>query len=192
MSKSASDLRNQCAIVQPRLYDSAMVTLITLNTEPHGFKFDSCPGRSTVTSFGNGLDAQSLSEELEASESRIMAQPVTVVRLRVLLSPLWFPVSCCFAAHVTTFPSRKGHGGTVTLIFLSDNYSGGSHLPQWHLSSLLDACQWSPSPAVLVLFVPVARQAALSLVALVTGNPTSGNPAAPRLEPLRHFKIFFS
>jgi hypothetical protein len=171
-----------------------MVTLITLNTEPHGFKFDSCPGRSTVTSFGNGLDAQSLSEELEASESRrscrIMAQPVTVVRLRVLLSPLWFPVGCCFAAHVTTFPSRKGHGGT--LIFLSDNYSGGSHLPQWHLSSLLDACQWSPSPAVLVLFVPVARQAALSLVALVTGNPTSGNPAAPRLEPLRSRAAHFS
>jgi hypothetical protein len=38
-----SDLRNHCAIVQPRLYDSAMVT-ITLNTEPHGF--DSCQGHS--------------------------------------------------------------------------------------------------------------------------------------------------
>ncbi len=33
-----SDLRNHCAIVQPRLYDSAMVTQITLKTEgPHGF-----------------------------------------------------------------------------------------------------------------------------------------------------------
>ena len=40
-----SDLRNHQAIVQPRLYDSAMVTQIILNTEPHGF--DSCQGRST-------------------------------------------------------------------------------------------------------------------------------------------------
>ena len=39
-----SDLRNHCAIVQPRLYDCAMVTQITLNTEPHGF--DSCQGHS--------------------------------------------------------------------------------------------------------------------------------------------------
>ena len=37
-----SDLRNHQAIVQPRLYDSLMVTQITLNTEPHGF--DSCQG----------------------------------------------------------------------------------------------------------------------------------------------------
>ena len=50
-----NDLRNHCAIVQPRLYDSAMVTQIILNTEPHGF--DSCRGRSTAKSFGNGLDA---------------------------------------------------------------------------------------------------------------------------------------
>ena len=39
-----SDLRNHQAIVQPRLYDSLMVTQITLNTEPHGF--DSCQGHS--------------------------------------------------------------------------------------------------------------------------------------------------
>ena len=39
-----SDLRNHQAIVQPRLYDSLMVTQITLNTEPHGF--DPCQGHS--------------------------------------------------------------------------------------------------------------------------------------------------
>ena len=50
-----SDLRNHQAIVQPRLYDCLMVTQIILNTEPHGF--DSCRGRSTAKSFGNGLDA---------------------------------------------------------------------------------------------------------------------------------------
>ena len=42
-----SDLRNHQAIVQPRLYDSLMVTQITLNTEPHGF--DSSQGRDTLT-----------------------------------------------------------------------------------------------------------------------------------------------
>jgi hypothetical protein len=41
---SKSDLRNHQAIVQPRLYDSLMVTQITLNTEPHGF--DSCQEHS--------------------------------------------------------------------------------------------------------------------------------------------------
>ncbi len=40
-----SDLRNHQAIVQPPLYDSLMVTQITLNTEPHGF--DSCQGHCT-------------------------------------------------------------------------------------------------------------------------------------------------
>ena len=37
-----NDLRSHCAIVQPRLYDSAMATQIILNTEPHGF--DPCQG----------------------------------------------------------------------------------------------------------------------------------------------------
>ena len=41
-----SDSRNHQAIVQPRLYDCSMVTLITLNTEPHA-GFDSCQGHST-------------------------------------------------------------------------------------------------------------------------------------------------
>jgi hypothetical protein len=46
-SAAKSDLRSHCAIVQlePRLYDCAMVTHITLKTEgPHGF--DSCQGHS--------------------------------------------------------------------------------------------------------------------------------------------------
>ncbi len=34
-----SDLRDHCAIVQPRLYDSAMVTQITLNVESGGKSF---------------------------------------------------------------------------------------------------------------------------------------------------------
>jgi hypothetical protein len=46
-----SDLRNHCAIVQPRVYDSAMVT-ITLNTELHGF--DSCQGHSYGKSCHDG------------------------------------------------------------------------------------------------------------------------------------------
>jgi hypothetical protein len=40
-----NDLRNHCAIVQPRLYDSAMVTQIILNTDPTG----SIPARDTLT-----------------------------------------------------------------------------------------------------------------------------------------------
>ena len=41
-----SDLRNHCAIVQPRLYDSAMFTQITLKTEgPHGLPSDHGPRR---------------------------------------------------------------------------------------------------------------------------------------------------
>ena len=39
-----NDLRNHCAIVQPRLYDSAMVTQIILKTEgPHGLPSDRLP-----------------------------------------------------------------------------------------------------------------------------------------------------
>ena len=53
------------------------------------------------------------------------------------------PVVCCFAVHVTTCPSRKGHRGTLALSLRS--LHGGSHL-----SSSLDA-SCSPSAAVPVL-----------------------------------------
>ncbi len=42
-----SDLRSHCAIVQPRLYDSAVVTQITLKTEgPHGLPSDRLPAEA--------------------------------------------------------------------------------------------------------------------------------------------------
>ncbi len=55
-AKSESDLRNHQAIVQPRLYDSLMVTQITLNPELHGFKFDSCQGHcGTLRLYGKSF-----------------------------------------------------------------------------------------------------------------------------------------
>ncbi len=42
-------------IVQPRLYDCLVVTQITLNTEPRGFKFDSCQGHSYGKATGSAL-----------------------------------------------------------------------------------------------------------------------------------------
>ena len=60
------------------------------------------------------------------------------------------PVVCCFAVHVTTCPSRKGHRGTFVLSHASALRSlhGGSHL------SPLDASCFPPSAAVLVLLCP--------------------------------------
>ena len=72
-----SDLRSHCAIVQPRLYDSAMVTLITLKTEgPHGLPSGRraeadplYPGLIILTDFDCGHAFQSLPRECASARA---------------------------------------------------------------------------------------------------------------------------
>ncbi len=100
-ASSKSDLRNHCAIVQPRLYDSAMATQITLsNTEPHGF--DSFQGHSYekfsfVVPGRSGLALVTLDETngLASLTSRcVRARPISSLGRTGTLAdfPLWLPV----------------------------------------------------------------------------------------------------